>query len=72
MAHDKGNEGIMKLRKIDEAFEGRELAAAADPLEVQSLAIAYKITPVQVRALLLRYSHNWPKFDQAATQLRSR
>jgi hypothetical protein len=62
----------MKRKHSEELLAQREVAATADPLEVKGLAIAYKITPAQVRALLLKHGRDWLKFNDAAAQLRTR
>ena len=49
-----------------------EVPTAADPFEMKGLAIAYKITPAQVAALLLKYGRNWLQFDRGAAALRRR
>jgi len=61
----------MKRNKENELLEQREVATAADPFEVKGLALTYKITPGQVRGLLLKYGRDWLKFDRAAAALRS-
>jgi hypothetical protein len=61
---------IMNRKNSEELIAQREVATAADPFEVKGLAIAYKITPAQVRALLLKYGRNWLQFDRAAASLR--
>jgi hypothetical protein len=60
----------MKRKHRKELLAQREVASTADPLEVKGLAIAYKITPAQVRALLLTCGRDWLKFDRAAAELR--
>jgi hypothetical protein len=61
----------MRRKRSDQILEQRRVAAVADPLEVKGLAVAYRITPAQVRALLLKYGHDWLEFDKAAMQLRT-
>jgi hypothetical protein len=61
----------MKRKYSDVLLAQREAASAADPLEVKGLAIAYKITPAQVRGLLLKYGRNWLKVNHAAARLRT-
>lgn len=60
----------MKRNRSQELSAQREVAFTADPLEVKGLAIAYKITPAQVRGLLLKYGRDWMKFNHAAARLR--
>ena len=62
---------IMRRKRGNSILERRHVAAAADPLEVKGLAIAYRITPAQVRGLLVKYGRDWLKFDKAAMQLRT-
>ena len=61
----------MKRKKESELLDQREIATAADPFEVKGLALTHKITPAQVRALLLKYGRDWLKFGRAAAELRS-
>ena len=61
---------IMIRKNREELLAQREVATAADPLEVKGLALTYKITPAQVRGLLLRYGRDWLRFDRAAAELR--
>jgi hypothetical protein len=61
----------MRRNKSDSIVERRHVAAVADPLEVKGLALTYRITPAQVRGLLVKYGRDWLKFDKAALQLRT-
>ena len=63
--------GVPMSRKTNKhLLEQRKVATAADPFEVKGLALTYKITPAQVRALLLKYGRDWLRFDKAAATLR--
>jgi hypothetical protein len=61
---------IMIRKHSEELLAQREVATAADPFEVKGLALTYKITPAQVRALLLKCGRDWLQFDRAAAELR--
>jgi hypothetical protein len=63
---------LMISKRTQQILSKRQMVAAMDPLEVKSLALTYKLTPAQVRALLMAYGRDWLKFDRAATQLRQR
>jgi len=49
----------------------REMASAMDPLKVKQLAMTFRLTQAQVRALFMKHGGNWMEFIRAAQRLRA-